>query len=306
MNTPNTPAPHPRAAGGRSLVLGGGGLVGIAWLVGVVSGLADEGLDLVDAAAPDATIGTSAGSIVGAFLARKEPLSELRERSISDETSSLALEAAAHVDFTMMLQVFDTWSRLTDNSPASLAQVGMFACKAPTLPEADYVRSFNDLVGPAWTGDGFRCAAVDTSTGELRLFGPDHGVAMDLAVASSCSVPGLFPPVTIGPSRYTDGGVRSGTNADLVAGSTHVLVLSPMGSFAADPLDVAAKLILDNEVADLRSAGSVVTTLLPDDETNAATMGSPFGRMDPGSRGPALEHGIRQGRSLASVLATAW
>ena len=49
----------------RALVLGGGGVTGIAWEIGVIAGLADRGIDL---AAADVIIGTSAGSVVGADI----------------------------------------------------------------------------------------------------------------------------------------------------------------------------------------------------------------------------------------------
>ncbi|MER7155387.1 patatin-like phospholipase family protein, partial [Streptomyces lydicus] len=66
---------------GTALVLGGGGLTGIGWEVGVLAGLADAGIDLADA---DVVIGTSAGSIVGAHLAsRRRSLEELYEHQLT-------------------------------------------------------------------------------------------------------------------------------------------------------------------------------------------------------------------------------
>src|SRR5215211_2109990 len=54
-----------RAAGARALVLGGGGSAGNAWLVGVVAGLVDAGLDVT---AADVVIGTSAGATAAAQI----------------------------------------------------------------------------------------------------------------------------------------------------------------------------------------------------------------------------------------------
>jgi len=45
------------------LVLGGGGITGIAWEIGLLAGLADAGVDLTGA---ELVVGTSAGSVVGA------------------------------------------------------------------------------------------------------------------------------------------------------------------------------------------------------------------------------------------------
>ena len=43
-----------------ALVLGGGGSAGNAWLIGIIAGLAEAGLDMTEAA--DLVIGTSAGA----------------------------------------------------------------------------------------------------------------------------------------------------------------------------------------------------------------------------------------------------
>ena len=59
-----------RAAGERALVLGGGGSTGNAWLIGVIAGLFDAGLDVTTA---DLTIGTSAGSTAAAQIAGATP-----------------------------------------------------------------------------------------------------------------------------------------------------------------------------------------------------------------------------------------
>ena len=50
---------------GRALVLGGGGVTGVAWELGILAGLAGAGADLSDA---DLVVGTSAGSAVAAQL----------------------------------------------------------------------------------------------------------------------------------------------------------------------------------------------------------------------------------------------
>ncbi len=70
--------------------------------------------------------------------------------------------------------------------------------------------------------------AVDVYTGELREFDKDSGVPLVDAVAASCAVPGVWPPVTIGERRYMDGGVRSATNVDLAEDYSRVLLLAPM------------------------------------------------------------------------------
>src|SRR5271169_4691669 len=59
-----------RAAGERALVLGGGGSAGNAWLIGVIAGLFDAGLDVTEA---ELIIGTSAGSTAAAQITSAIP-----------------------------------------------------------------------------------------------------------------------------------------------------------------------------------------------------------------------------------------
>jgi NTE family protein len=288
----------------RSLVLGGGGVVGIGWLVGVVSGLAEEGIDFSADACPDEVIGTSAGSVVGALVAHRTTATRLREIALDDANTTVVEKAMPMIDFLKALEVFETWAALTDNTPANLARVGALAINAPTISEADWSHSSARTVGVEWPALPYSCIAVDAFTGEYVQWNRDSGVAVDLAVSSSCTVPAIFPPVTIGANRYVDGGLRSGTNADLALGA-HVLVLAPIGSNKADPMDQGARRLLDTETTMLRARGATVTELLPDDETNLATLSTPLGRMDSAMRHLSIEHGTRQGRLLAKAL-TSW
>src|SRR5260370_22782556 len=58
----------------RALVLGGGGVAGVAWELGILTGLHDTGVDVRGA---DVIIGTSAGSVVGAQIASGTNLESL-------------------------------------------------------------------------------------------------------------------------------------------------------------------------------------------------------------------------------------
>ena len=298
----------------RALVLGGGGLVGVAWEVGVLTGLARAGLHLHGPhqpgdRQPDFIVGTSAGSVVGSLLSRHS-LDVLAEMAVDDANAAVAIETVPLLDFVLMDQCFTAWRELLDDSPASLAGVGAVALKFEGVGEDRYVASMRDIVASAWSDDRFRCTAVNANTGEFMVWDGKSGVELARAVASSCAVPSVFPAVTIatsgGTARYVDGGVRSGTSIDLVAGVDSVLVLAPIGSWEGDTLDPAAAAAVDRETKVAEAVGSSVITLYTDDATNAATMTSPLTRMDPASRAPALEHGIRQGLALADRLHGWW
>src|ERR1700712_5206972 len=66
-----------------ALVLGGGGITGIAWEIGLLAGLAEAGTDLSGA---DLVVGTSAGSVVGAQITSGEDLEAMYQRQLAPAT----------------------------------------------------------------------------------------------------------------------------------------------------------------------------------------------------------------------------
>ena len=128
------------------------------------------------------------------------------------------------------------------------ADIGAFALEAETMGEDAYIRSFgrwmSELPQDAWPVRGYACTAVDALTGEFHLWKQESGVGLARAVASSCSVPGIYPPVTIKGRRYIDGGMRSGSNADQAVGYDRVVVIA-IRAGAEGPLADRAKRALD-------------------------------------------------------------
>jgi NTE family protein len=140
-----------------------------------------------------------------------------------------------------------------------------------------------------WPSRDVRLTAVECETGALEVFTAASGVSLIDAVAASCAVPGIWPPVTIGGRRYMDGGTRSVDNADLAAGAARILVLSPFGMSA----EIPAPMPLSEVIAKLRDDGSRVTVIEPDEHSKAAMSANP---LDPATRLPAAIAGRAQGR----------
>jgi NTE family protein len=305
----------------HALVLGGGGLVGIAWEVGLLVGLANAGIDLTGQRVegdnkPDVILGTSAGSMVGALLTQNT-LAQLSELAINGNID-VVNETLPHLDFAVMATCFEMWQRVGSDGQGKLA-VCEIANSAPTIDEARYVESVGQTIAAEWSDPRFYCVSVNTTTGEHKVWGAADNVSQSLAVASSCAVPSIFPTVTItttNPSgsagnmasndRYTDGGVHSGTSIDWVSGYDRILVFAPIGSWAGDTLDASATKAIITETATVEAAGSSVITVFTDDETNQATLGTPLGRMDPSMRTVAFENGLRQAAELAKQLTGWW
>jgi len=285
----------------RALVLSGGGPVGIGWEAGVVAGLAAQG---VDAGLADYILGTSAGSVVGAQVASGRDMAEVAERMQADPSasSSRAPVLASGEQLQALMKAFMDLFTSTEPDEVKRAKIGKFALEAETMPEEAFIANFAHPADADWPRR-FACTAVDAETGEFVVWDESSGAPLSRCVASSCAVPGIFPPITINGRRYVDGGMRSATNADLAKGHDRVLILTLMNpaTMAGPFASLAAG--FEDEIATLQDAGGTVEVVFPDSDA-ASAMG--INLMDPSMVTPAAEAGERQGKLIADRLAVFW
>jgi NTE family protein len=305
----------PRATHGprTGIVLGAGGVLGAAWMTGALSALQDE-LG-VDARAAQVIQGTSAGSVLAAMLGAGLAVDVLR-----DHQRGIPLPGDLHIPWdhdTSTGGPTPARPRLGLGSPGLLRRVGrrelpprtaIWAVLPPGRGSLQPLRDVVDSVVGAgrWAPrEGVRTVAMDYATGDRAVFGTPEAPATSLgeAVMASCSIPGWYAPVEIAGRAYIDGGARSGTSVDLLAGAglDEVYVLAPMASFALDrPVGVWTRLErrwrryvttrLMREVAVAERAGASVTVLCPGPEDLVA-MGANL--MDPARRRRVLETSLR-------------
>ncbi|NBH08369.1 patatin-like phospholipase family protein [Amycolatopsis sp. SID8362] len=267
--------------------MGGGGVAGIAWTTGLLTGLAEHAQDLTGA---DLIVGTSAGSAVAAQVTSGLPLAELFARQA--DPARQAPEIPADIDFEKFAADFGGAVTGTTDPAEIRRAVGRLALAAETVSEADR-RAVIEARLPVheWPEQRLVIVAVDAETGEPRRFDRASGVSLVDAVAASCAVPGVWPAVTIDGRRYVDGGVRSGENADYATGFTRVTVVSPLGLDSPLPMEKPLLTVLD----ELRAAGAAVALITPDEASVAAIGENP---LDPSTRTPAAEAGRAQGAAL--------
>ncbi len=274
----------------RGVVLGGGGIAGVAWEAGIVIGLRRAGVDLSSA---DVIVGTSAGSIVGthvAFATDSQALAAMTSAPAGVETA-----ARPAVDLDVVLTALAPLFDQAQDPAEARRRVGA-AARATAGDEEAYVARIASLLPgiERWPQRRLLVTAVDTESGEPVAWHGGSGVPLDRAVAASCAVPAVYPPVTIGGRRYMDGGVRSATNADLAVGASAVIVLDAIGH-------LTPRGPLQEELAALGAANTLVIT--PDDSA-AAVMGTNL--LDVAIASPALEAGLNQAMSYAEPARAIW
>lgn len=275
----------------RALVLGGGGVTGIAWETGLLLGLQEAGVDLTQA---DLVVGTSAGSVVGAQVTTGNPLSDLFAYQLRPPTpgpvASISPRVLAGFAWSMLRARGDleTFGRLLGQWSVRRAAAG----KTPTLEER-YAAIRERLPVLEWPEPGrLVVTALDAQTGELRTFdGSDSTPLLD-AVSASCAVPGVYPPVPIGGRDYVDGGARSGSNADLAVDCARVVALTPIDR-AAGPMRTAAQLLGDRPAV-----------VVSPDESARAAIGKNV--LDPAARAASARAGHAQATTVVDEIRALW
>jgi NTE family protein len=150
------------------------------------------------------------------------------------------------------------------------------------------------LSGAQWPDRQLVITAVDAHTGEFRAFDRNSGPSLVQAVAASCAVPGVYPPVTIEGRRYIDGGIRSAANADLAQGCDRLVVLAPI------PRGVGPMASVDAQVTGMLARVAVIS---PDGESRTA-IGPNV--LDPAFRAESARAGRAQGMAVAERVAEVW
>lgn len=280
---------------GRTMVLGGGGVAGIAWMTGLLLGLAEAGADLRGA---DRMIGTSAGATVAAQLGSGVALPMLYARQVDPSLQPPELMPAPGLFDRFLLRI--TALIEAGDAAALLREMGRLALEAETVDEPARRRVIEArLPSPDWPAQAITIVAVDAQSGETRLFDRDGDVGLVDAVAASCAVPGVWPPVSIDGRRLVDGGIRSTDNLDLAAGAERVVVIAPRGTRL--PF-VAGRRLID-QVERLQADGTRVMVIEPDKGARTAIGSNP---LDPSTRAACAEAGRLQGGVAAAAAAGFW
>ena len=270
-------------------MLGGGGVTGIAWEIGLLLGLAEHGIDLTEA---ETLVGTSAGSVVGALVACGEDLEEMYASQFADPSGEEVAKMGAGIIARFAL------AYLTPGSPSrKLRRIGRLAMRARTGDETERVEVIRSRMGErSWPDRRLLITAVDAGSGEPAVFDKNTGVDLVRAVSASCAVPLVWPPVVVNGRRYVDGGMRSPNNADLARGASHIVVFAPIVASYNRATRV------DTQLARLgrRVAWSVIA---PDGEAAHAVNAN---MLDPRHRAQSARAGRQQARRVLDKVRAAW
>lgn len=235
-----------------ALVLAGGGLTGAVYEIGALRAI-DELLVERSVKDFDIIVGTSAGALVGAMLAKglmpgemmqildgsrpdinriqPDHLFSLNSREFlrrSFRFPSTVKNAMAHyARHRSDMNLFDVLWSLIEALPSGLYDnysLGRFVQE--NLRERSLSDSFHDTESELYV------IATDLDTGERAVFGrePYKDISVSKAIAASSAVPLLYQPVRIGNHEFVDGGLRGTASLDLAieAGAKLIVCINPL------------------------------------------------------------------------------
>lgn len=232
------------------LVLGGGGLVGMAYHAGALKALEEFGVDVTGA---DVIVGTSAGSIIGSYLAAGWGQGDFyeyahrRHPNVTKDPEEMD-EVVAQIFEPMWSSNPERVRRWLGSAFALVSSRGhlhrLTRGSAPlralrkAFPSGMYSTErtrdrFREELPSEWPRPGLMVCTVELYSGKRVAFGhPDAPeAALPDAVLASTAIPGVFPPVRIGSGQYVDGGAYSATSLDLAheAGCDRIICIAPLG-----------------------------------------------------------------------------
>jgi NTE family protein len=274
------------------LVLGAGGTVGLAYHAGVLRALEHAGVVPDDA---DLIVGTSAGSVAGAYMRSGWSTEELWQVALGTHPSldGLSAEELDERSRGILAPAFTDPLTLARRLVGSAYVAGRSFVRVPapflkvpaTLQRAfpggvfemtEGRRRFSEELPVGWPDKPLWLCAVDIDSGRRVVLGkPGRAplASLQRAVAASCAIPGLYPPVRVGSRLYVDGGIHSTTNLDLAAraGCSLIICAAPLAYDTAGSLPapwtqlmrrIPARMVVD-EMDAARRAGAEVLLIRP-------------------------------------------
>ncbi|GKU23672.1 patatin-like phospholipase family protein [Clostridium folliculivorans] len=274
----------------KAVVLGGGGVTGIAWEIGIITALLQEGIDLSDA---DVIIGTSAGSFVGTALASGYDMKKLYDSQFIPNKSE--------VNVSVSSEVMKLWAEAfiygKDDKKNIGKMFGDIAKKYPSKISKEERQSIVEsrLTTTIWPSK-LKVTAVDAKTGDLHVFDKDSGTSLVNAVNASGAVPGLWPFVTFNDRDWIDGGMISSTNAFLADSYDKVVILSPM------PQKYGLVPSVKEDAEEMQKTAAV-SLIIPDNDSILAIGKNPY---DPSRTPFSAQAGFNQGIKEAISIHKTW
>lgn len=302
----STTSTAPGSGKERGIAFGGGGEWFTAWTLAYLSALKENGVDVSNV---DVTVGTSAGSLAGAFLASGTFVAATDAfEQLAAQPDVLAKMVPTDTGHASQDRAKSVLASAVSTDPDSIREIGRTAMAARNAPVDGYIKSLDSLLGGVEWPAAHHVTVVDCFTGELVVLSKADGIPLSTACAASSSLPGVNGPTWIHDRYCMDGGVSgSSTHAEVLTGVKRALVFSMIcsegsGSTRASTFGFSERIhpgTARSEVDRLNSAGTRA-------ELICANPPDGIDFMDPRELAGAMARGSERGAKDAATVAAVW
>ncbi|MDY4022090.1 patatin-like phospholipase family protein [Staphylococcus borealis] len=233
----------------HAIVLGGGGSLAIGWELGYLSVLSKANIDVRHA---DLVIGTSGGAQAGTSLTSQQSWDEIYEQQIAPKANE-----APPVDD--MSDIFARYAQIKNsaNTPKEwIENYSVYTLEDHNFNESVHINRLQNRIKVSNWPENLMITAVNANKAARVALTSDSQVDLHRAMASSGSLPGVWPATTINGEKHFDGGCHSMENADLAKGAKKVLIF-------ATNLPVSTPYKLEDAMKALEESGSEVKLITP-------------------------------------------
>lgn len=292
----------------RGLVLGGGGVYLLAWMVGYFHALKSQGVDL---STSDITVGTSAGSFAGAALMSGRLWRLGAEFDVLAEFPKLFAELMPQQKPNpSQIRAAKMAVNAPNARPDTIRAIG-HAAMAARNPDnlVSYPKTVERFIGETrWPSPNMYTTANDCYTGERIVVAQDDNIPINVACAASSSLPGALGPTFLKDRLCMDGGIcQTSTHSDVVAGVKRALIIS-LTDGGSDAVKIGLRTsgmpnTLQKEIKDLQAGGTKVKVKIVGLLPGVIKVDS---IVDPKWIAPLLKWGHERGLQDAKELAAFW
>ena len=275
-----------------AIVLGGGGSLAIGFELGYLSGLSEKGIDIRNA---ELVIGTSGGAQAGTSIASNQSWDEIYDNQIAPKS-----DEAPPVDD--MTEIFKRYKEIEEssNTPKEwIKNYSLYALEDHKFNEMVHINRLKNRIQVTEWPESLMITAVNANKDERVALTKEDHVDLHRAMASSGSLPGVWPATTINGEKHFDGVCHSMENADLAKGAQKVLIM-------ATNLPVSTPYTLNDAIKELEESGSEVKLITPSKAIFAKLQELGGNTVDPSIRPDIFKLAKEQGQEDAEMIKAFW
>lgn len=235
-----------------AIVLGGGGSLAIGWQLGYLYALEKEGIDIRNA---DLVIGTSGGAQAATGITSTKSWEEIFNEQIEPKSN----EEPPQQNMEAVVARYSEIAQKSNNPKEWIENYSAFALEENKFDESEHINRLKHRIKVESWPQNLMITAIDAQESKRAVFTKASNVDIYRAMASSGSLPGVWPATSIDGKKYYDGGCHSMENADLAEGANKVLIL-------ATNLPIVTPYKLDDAITELQNSGAEVKLITPSED----------------------------------------